>query len=326
MSQFRNVCFTLNNPAENGTELIERLKVFGRVKYAVVQLERGASGTPHFQGYLEFKSPVRLPALQALLPGGHFEARRGSSEQASNYCKKDEGREDGPWEFGEMSQQGQRNDLARFVENLRADGLDAARAVDPVTFIKYTAGIMRFRCVVARQQGRRDPPRVLLMYGPPGCGKTRFFYDTFAEGVSVPCASGFWFDGYEGQDAVLLDDFDGRASHWTLSNTLRVLDRYYVELPIKGGFTSWTPKTIVITTNVHPKQWFDFTNREPQFGALMRRITEVHWWKRSEQSLPVIVGQDGILWDHFCRGPMFNRVEIGENRFRFEPSGDVFDF
>jgi len=48
----RNWCFTLNNPPEDFS-LDAKCKDF-KVRYCIVQLERGDSGTLHLQGYVEF--------------------------------------------------------------------------------------------------------------------------------------------------------------------------------------------------------------------------------------------------------------------------------
>lgn len=329
MSYTKYWCFTLNNPTQDGPEFLEHLRSHeGKLSFACFQLETGDSGTRHFQGYIEFSQKQRITAVRQLVsPVAHYEPRKGTAEQASAYCRKPEGRLEGPWELGQQSAPtpGKRNDLVEFCAKLQSESLDSARASDPATFVKYSAGLARFSCVVNRRRGRSEAPNVFLLFGPPGCGKTRFFYDTYRDGVSVPCASGFWFDGYEGQESVLLDDFDGRASHWTLSNTLRVLDRYYVELPVKGGFTSWIPRNIVITTNIHPKNWFDFENREAQFEALMRRITHIKWW-RSVDAMTEFGQNDVDLWKRFCAGPNVERVQLENGKFVFKPTGDSFDF
>ena len=52
-----------------------------------------------------------------------------------------------------------------------------------------------------------------------------------------------WFDGYIGQDTAIFDDF--RASGNRFSYILRIIDRYPMDVPVKGGFVYWNPKYIV---------------------------------------------------------------------------------
>ncbi len=97
MAQYRAVVFTLNNPTDPIPFDVEKMD------YLVYQREVGANGTPHFQGYCEFKIQKRLGAVKELLGGAsvHIERRFGTQEQAIKYAKKEDTRVEGPWEFGE---------------------------------------------------------------------------------------------------------------------------------------------------------------------------------------------------------------------------------
>ena len=115
-AQFRNICFTVNNPP--APTLAESFPVPAYVKYCVAQREKGANGTVHFQGYAELNARKTLGALKLWLPTAHIETRRGTDVQARDYCMKtdsrDEGDDAGPWEHGAFNQAepGKRNDLA----------------------------------------------------------------------------------------------------------------------------------------------------------------------------------------------------------------------
>lgn len=51
--------------------------------------EVGENGTPHIQGYIEFKKKIRLTALKKLNIKIHWEIAKGNREQNINYCSKD---------------------------------------------------------------------------------------------------------------------------------------------------------------------------------------------------------------------------------------------
>lgn len=88
MSQSRNWTFTFNNPTP--TEDLSCIKENPLTNLLVANLEIGTEClTPHYQGYLELKQPRRLTFVKTLLPTAHWEIRRGSKEQAANYCLKD---------------------------------------------------------------------------------------------------------------------------------------------------------------------------------------------------------------------------------------------
>lgn len=94
-------CFTLNNYDEGDINQLRNLMDSGTlVSYVVFGREVGENGTPHLQGYVEFKTRWDLVrCTRSFLPRAHFEQRRGTPQEAADYCKKD-----GDWEqSGEIS-------------------------------------------------------------------------------------------------------------------------------------------------------------------------------------------------------------------------------
>lgn len=81
--------FTLNNPSQEDKDHVANLGEHELVRYLIVGRERGAGGTPHFQGFVIFNRSVRRSRVSGLLPRAHLEITRGTSEQASTYCKKE---------------------------------------------------------------------------------------------------------------------------------------------------------------------------------------------------------------------------------------------
>lgn len=247
------------------------------VRYIVWQHERVTHD--HIQGYLELKRGRYLSWLKNhISPTAHFEVRLGTQAQAIAYVKKQDSRVAGPWELGERSLgQGSRVDLAGFKDNVR-EGLKRRRAVDeyPGIMAKYPRFYDTIR--MTQRPDRVNDLTVWLFFGPTGTGKTRTVHEGWGEGdyYEVPCSNGTrWFDGYDGESKVLIDDFAGRASHMTLTMTLKLLDRYPILLPVKGGFVWWMPDHVVVTTNIHPRDWYNFERRSEQYRALRRRFTRV---------------------------------------------------
>lgn len=301
MSRGRNWLFTENNPELSSDEFELALKSWSDLRFYVFQLESGENGTPHYQGYVEFSKPVRFSRLSSYLPRAHWEPRRGTSSDCIRYCSKLDTRLEGPWTYGDSGRdsQGSRTDLSSAITALREGGIKRVREEYPVEFVKYHRGLsVLYNSTVLP---RSEPPLVHLLYGPPGCGKSRYFYDLFPDSPSLAVTDGFWFDGYSGESAVLIDDFDGKASKWTLSNLLRVLDRYPLSVPTKGGFTPWVPARIFITTNFHPSDWYDYSSRQQRYQALSRRFTNVTWWTSLQDSEDLV--PDSPRWSHFWAGP-----------------------
>lgn len=156
-------------------------------------------------------------------------------------------------------------------------------------------------------EGKSKPvPTVTVCYGPPGSGKSRYIYDRFDLGHiwSLPAGRDIWYDGYYGQPIALLDEFSGKASRLALAQLLRILDRYPIRVPFKGGFIPFVPEQIYVTSNVHPSNWYDYSDRKYHFAALCRRITRVVWFKRLGDE-PVILERDADdgEFGRFMKGP-----------------------
>uniref|UniRef100_UPI004048B910 hypothetical protein n=1 Tax=Polynucleobacter sp. TaxID=2029855 RepID=UPI004048B910 len=278
-----NWCFTWNNPGERRPVFI-----VAKMLYLVYQIEIGENGTEHVQGYVEFKEKKRMSEAQRMITGDHetkphMEARKGTGEEASDYCKKLDTRKPGEtWhEFGErkISQAGRRNDLKEFKDEV----LSGKRKRD--LFDDHYGTICRYPkfyntlTLAVRPRPPAEAPQVVLLIGEPGLGKTRYVYERHQEDDELyvaPLSNGTpWYDEYDGHEAVLLDDFSGSSSHMQLVTLLRLIDRYPVMVPTKGAHCWFKPKTIFITTNILPKDWYKWEDRGVQYLALARRFTKV---------------------------------------------------
>lgn len=124
---------------------------------------------------------------------------------------------------------------------------------------------------------RQNCPEVRWYYGPTGTGKTRTAIEEAEKEFGKywkSHATADWFDGYRGEEGVILDDI--RSSTWPFQQLLQITDRYYLSLPIKGGFIRWNPKIIWITAPRGPEEiYYNYQQQQPYDGIeqLLRRIT-----------------------------------------------------
>lgn len=195
---------------------------------------------------------------------------------------KEDTRVEGPFEAGVFreSAQGERSDLGEAIQTLTdTRSVSAVAAAHPVQFVRYHRG---FEALYSRTQPRRTTaPTVILLYGKTGAGKTRYAFEQDpALYRKVPQTR--WFDGYEGQDTLLLDDFSGASSKLSLDYLLQLLDRYPIDVEVKGGYRPLLATVIYITTNNHPRTWYDYTRREEQYRALARRVHRVIYFGLEE--------------------------------------------
>lgn len=114
--QGKRWCFTLNNFTPDAVSNVDNLlSDNGRIVYGCYGVEVGASGTPHLQGFIVFRSNIRFNRLSGEIPRAHLEIARGTSQQCRDYCLKD-GHPDSK-EFGVFpGNAGQRNDLLALRE------------------------------------------------------------------------------------------------------------------------------------------------------------------------------------------------------------------
>lgn len=300
----KNLVFTLNNPLYDYDDLMCCIESMAGFVFLIFQEEKGAEGTPHYQGYVEFSNTVRFVTIKNAISDNriHLERRRGTREQAIAYASKLDTRIRGPWESGMRTRPGQgaRSDLADLVELAKTGPtLKALVEAGGTTFTRYSRGISLIRSLYLDKP--RLPPVVVLCYGPPGTGKTRLIYDNFPhEQIYRKICTDQFFDGYEGQDVLLLDDFAGRASKMALTDLLGILDRYPYRLPVKGSSQPLTSTKIFLTTNMHPKLWYDYTNRSGEWRCVMRRINQVVWFKTPTVSKHLSVSEFFEDWSEGC--------------------------
>lgn len=209
----------------------DEFKAWGAT-YLIYQEEIGESGTHHFQGYIEMPKSVRFTHFG--MHGAHFEKAHGSAEECKKYCSKEETRVDGPYEFGTISRgQGSRADIIALRDAVKVGKTKREIFEDDsltVAATKFSRGMEDMFQAFATPVSRENI-RVVFHYGPPGTGKTFCCHHPDAyyfDGNS----NGFW-NGYKGQDTLILDEFSGR----TLPplELQRVCDMYPLMINVKGG-------------------------------------------------------------------------------------------
>ncbi|AIF76253.1 Rep [Circovirus cia] len=263
-------CFTLNNWTEEEYGLIEST-LRSSVKYAIIGKEVGESGTPHLQGFANFKKKLRLSTLKKL-PGftrAHVQPANGTDLQNQKYCQK----EKNYLEIGLPSRRGRSGELSKAVDLLKKNGGNLSEVADvyPEVYIRHGRGLRDY-VTAACLSGQRDwKTRVIVIIGQPGVGKTRYV-NSQCKGHSVYWKPrGPWWDGYTNQECVVFDDFYGWV---TFDELLRVCDRYPLKVPVKGSFVEFVAKFIYITSNEPPENWYDKENIRGKIEAFFRRIDE----------------------------------------------------
>lgn len=108
-----------------------------------------------------------------------------------------------------------------------------------------------------------------MFWGAPRTGKSRKAHEMFPDAYRAADNPNGWFDGYEGQEAVIFDEFTGLFPRQLM---LQLLDRYPLQLPIKGGFVAIKATKVVFTSNLDPSTWYNenFQRRLREFGTIIK--------------------------------------------------------
>lgn len=241
-----------------------------KIDYMIAQLEEGERGTRHFQGYIEFSCQMRLTTVKNIIPAAHWERRKGNRDQARDYCKKDESRIRGPWEVGSWQTNMQAPKKSKHEEFTKAikEGKGDLELLEqyPALFLRYHKAVDKIRSLKIPQRDWKTTVSVIL--GPTGTGKSRYAHEKYPDAFWKTADQ--WWDNYEGEETVIFDEFDG--SWFPFTQLLRILDRYKLKVPVKGGFVSFAAKKIVIISNHGISKWYSGDRLRPKIEALHRRI------------------------------------------------------
>lgn len=263
MSRLRNWFITINNYTVDDVMLLQSIPSRNDFRYFVWCYEIGKKEeTPHIHCYVEFTSSVRFNALKVIVPRGNLQGRHGTRVSVRDYCMKD-----GNYvEYGEWHENGARTDL----EEVHV-ALDEGRSLRYISeehfgpFVRYHKSFTTYQALHAPRELRFLEVQVLI--GPPGSGKTRQAYEENPDSYWLTqSANGVWFDGYDGQQCLIIDDYDGWIPYTYL---LRILDIYPLRCEVKGGFTCARWKKVVLTSEVEVSQWYPDRDTD----SLNRRIT-----------------------------------------------------
>lgn len=268
----------------------------------------------HVQGYAELSEGKPLAWLKANISStAHWERRMGTQAQAINYCKKLSTRVSGPFELGEKKKAGQRIDIDQFRDAIMQGHSFRALARE------YSMPLARYHkfyhmMCVQYPPLRTVAPKVVLLLGPPGCGKTRYAYDAHADEpdelyITPVNIKNLWLDGYDRHKYALIDEFSGNIP---LVALLRLIDRYVCKFQVKGGHVWFAPQIIYLTSNIEPRNWYKWNGREMQLAALQRRFSQVLKFSNGKFldvtltpgslfSLPVVAASSPNLSDRFHR-------------------------
>lgn len=271
----KNWCFTINNYSESDISAISNYDA----KYIIFGKEVGESGTRHLQGFIVLNTVQRMTGVKKIHSTAHWEIAKGSAAQNRVYCSKD----------GDFIEKGEIPLSKKEIGAIEAERWDHALAcaksgnftdVPSDIYIRYVKNLH-----FIHSKSQVVPPMLegeltnVWYYGEAGCGKsTRAFNENpgaYIKGVNK------WWDGYENQETVIIDDMD--PYHKILALEFKMWGQHQpFAAEQKGSCITIRPKKIVVTSNYSIDEiWEDQTTRD----AMHRRYKQISCSKNYASNL-----------------------------------------
>jgi hypothetical protein len=273
----------IEGPASLINELVEKLLQY-EPKYSVAGKEKAPStGTTHYHVFINLNKRLHTRHLEEFICiktiRPQLEKVRNNCAKIIQYCKKgnnyaelgkDEWTRDKPLNKKEKANLMLNGDLEKLFLEGTLGAIDIIRAQKLKSIFN-----------LERKSTKYQQKLVMWFKGETGEGKTRMateLAELFETDYWMSNENLKWYDGYDKQEIAIIDDFrKNMLPDW--SYLLRLLDGYGLYAPVKGGFTAWKPRIIIITSPASPHEAFSWINKdgeEQQWDKeeqLLRRLT-----------------------------------------------------
>jgi len=269
----RGWCFTWNNYPDDYRSTLDAIEC----RYIIAGEELAPNtGTPHLQGYVMFAAAKRPTTVMGLFPSCHLSNARGTPTQNVEYCRKtravDERANEHVYERGDKPLDPA--DKGAMEQARYQSAWDFAKAgeiesVDADIRVRLYSSLRRIEKDFMPAVGRLDAPCGIWIHGLSGAGKSRAVLDAYPDLYPKPRNN--WWDGYQREEVVLLDDVDrfdvalgGKLKHWA--------DCYPFIGENKGGSLKIRPKKFFVTSQYKIEEiWTD----QETVDALKRRFVVI---------------------------------------------------
>lgn len=270
VEKLRAFCFTLNNWTQEEYDNI-KLKVEPLARYLIIGKEMGESGTPHLQGYCQLIGQKTFGVVKSLIPRAHIEKTISTPDNNRTYCSK----EGDYYEFGELKtvRTGGATTKATWerCKQLAIEG--KFQEIDADLWIRYYGGFLKTHSMFRKRPANIDTIDNLWIHGEPGVGKSHYARTLSDDYFVKPHNK--WWDGYNNEPMVILDDVDRSHVSWIGSFIKIWCDRYPFNAEVKGGSICIRPQRIVITSNYTIEELF--ANDNMLYLAISRRFIVKHF-------------------------------------------------
>lgn len=303
--------WTLNNYTTDELRMcVQMVDKVDNVQYICWGEEVGKEGTPHLQGFMKTKNTVAVTAIHKLFGKRAHVEKAKDVNSCIDYCHKKGG--DERWHSGEEEHHlyhygvrpkgmGARSDLDAVHESLMAGMTRKELSNEHFgQFVRYTRGLKDW-FDLNESTPVRSEPKIYWLWGQTGSGKSYRIQTHLKSGLEsgeVYCltetTSGAWWDKYQGQKIVWMDDL--RGSWMKMHQLLRVLQSSPCQVSARGAAHWLAADTFYITTNAPPVELYEDCDK------VMRRVRDYAWVIQCDQGSAKLLHQPrrhngGTPWD-----------------------------
>lgn len=237
------------------------------------------TGRPHHQLFLYFHNLKSFSNKNLNKIGDMFgpvhcnvEPMRGNFVHNEAYCSK----EGSLIEFGEAPKQGCRNDLVECKDKILKGSLTPEDVIieNPEFYHKYGRTMEKIHTIALRKKFRSWMTKGEWICGPSGIGKSHYaFKDYNPDTHYIKNINDEWWDGYVGQETVIINEFRGQI---TFSELLDLVDKWPKTVKQRNREpVPFLARKVIITSIMEPKDVY-------------RNLCETEKWSQFERRFKII--------------------------------------
>lgn len=247
------------------------------------------SGRHHYQTYIVWNNDKTLSAsiknLKPFVTHPSLYSVLGSFEENLDYIKGPYGPKkvngtlkekpfNPEWaEYGDRPNQGARGDLKILKEQIVNKELSVNDIVlnRPDMYHQYGRTLHKIEDLVARKTWRTEMTIGLWLWGPTATGKSHHAFEGYSEETHYLYEEDKgWWDAYENQEIVIMNDFRGDIAFNTL---LKIVDKWPHKVSRRGREQAqFTSKKVIITSSLPPHKIYKNRFAEDDMKQLYRRF------------------------------------------------------
>lgn len=247
--------------------------------YCLIVKEYHEDGSPHLHALITAKNKfdTKNPTCFDFMSfHGNYQAARNTDHIRTYLLKYD----NEPLEYGNYESNCQSKVQKRIIKNKLLIDLPLHELVDKgeiaLQQYKIIADAKRLYSLdkLNESQSLFIERNCIWITGPPGSGKSYAARTKFGSSIYEK-PQNKWWDAYNCEDVVLLDDFDKQGEG--LSHYIKIwADKYRFNAEIKGGTIKPVYTTLIVTSNFYPEDIWEtteFKSQEVTCAAVRRRFT-----------------------------------------------------